>query len=147
MLLGKVSSEHKETPNLDEVFIRPDEMREIYRTVGIPVMTDDYNDYLMETYDGVVDSIDLNAVPSITGLVYPSPASDQTTLQISMPSRGEGEIELFALSGQKIRTIHSGSLKKGESEYLIDLTDLETGLYLVVVYSGEMKETIKFSKI
>lgn len=147
VLLGKVSSEHKEIPNLDEVFIRPDEMREIYRTAGIPVMTDDYNHYLKETYDGVVDSIDVNAVPSITGLVYPNPASNQTTLQINMPSRGKGEIELFALSGQKIRTIHSGRFKKGESEYLIDLTGLETGLYLVVVYSGEMKETIKFSKI
>lgn len=134
---------------LDEVVVvgDPIPMREYYTTAGIPIISERYNLYLLETYEGVVDSVDIDVEPKITGLVYPNPASNQTTLQINMPNRGKGEIQLFALSGQKIRTIHSGRLKNGESEYPIDLTDLETGMYLVVVYSGELKKTIKFSKI
>ena len=64
-----------------------------------------------------------------------------------MPSRAKGEIQLFAMSGQMLRTIHSGRLKKGETEFQIDITDLDTGMYLVVIYSNGVKETIKFSKI
>ena len=139
----------EEVQALEEVIVSRDveHLREIYHTAGIPRMSEDYNAYLLETYDGAIDSVDVNIEPKITGLVYPNPASNQTTLQINMPNRGKGEIELFALNGQKIRSIHSGRIRKGESEYPIDLTALETGMYLVVVYSGEMKETIKFSKI
>ena len=83
----------------------------------------------------------------MSGLVYPNPAVNQTTLKVNLPEKGKTDIVLFGMNGQNIRTIHSGRTPKGESEYLIDLTDLETGLYLIVVYSEGNKETIKFSKI
>ena len=83
----------------------------------------------------------------MSGLVYPNPAKNETTLKVTMPNTGEVEIQLFSMNGQNIRTIHSGRIQKGESEYSIDLTDLETGMYLVIVHSGKMKETMKFSKI
>ena len=131
-----------------QVFGEVHAMRETHALGGVPMISSDYNDYLVLTTPGVIThSSDFNFKPKITGLVYPNPASNQTTVQVNMPKRGKGEIELFTLSGQKIRTIHSGRIKKGESEYPIDLTGLETGMYLVVVYSGDMKETIKFSKI
>lgn len=147
MMLGKVSAEHKTIPNQDEVLIRPSEMREVHRTAGIPRMSPEYNAYLIETYEGVVDSVDVSPDPKITGLVYPNPASNQTTLQLNMPKKGKGTIELFALSGQRIRTIHSGRLQKGESEFPIDLTALQTGTYFVVIQSGRKKETVKITKV
>jgi hypothetical protein len=111
-------------------------------TMGAMVSTVHYTEFL-------IDSTSLTSCEAnkMSGLVYPNPASNQTTLKVNMPSRGKAEIELFGLNGQKIKTIHSGRIRKGESEYPIDLTDLETGMYLVVIYSNENKETVKFSKI
>jgi hypothetical protein len=123
-------------------------LRDDYALGGVPQISPEYNDYLVVTNAGLItDSIDLSVESKISGMAYPNPASNETTLQLKMPRRGKAEIELFALNGQKIRTIHSGRIRKGESEYLMDLTDLESGMYLVVVSSGKMKETIKFSKI
>lgn len=120
--------------------------RDVYHTAGVPMITRDYDDYLFEV---ARDSLEFSTekVEKITGLVYPNPASNQTTLKIEMPKRGKGQIELFALSGQKIETIFEGRIKKGESEFEIDLSGMEPGLYLVNVISGDLKETIKFSKI
>ncbi len=120
--------------------------RDVYHTAGVPMITRDYDDYLFEV---TRDSLEfpMGEAEKITGLVYPNPASNQTTLKIEMPKRGKGQIELFALSGQKIATIFEGRIKKGESEYEIDLSGMEPGLYLINVISGDLKETIKFSKI
>lgn len=120
--------------------------RDVYHTAGVPMITRDYDDYLFEV---TRDSLEfpMGEAEKITGLVYPNPASNQTTLKIEMPKRGKGQIELFALSGQKIATILEGRIKKGESEYEIDLSGMEPGLYLINVISGDLKETIKFSKI
>lgn len=116
-----------------------------YALGGVPMITHDYKEYLAQTNEEQVTSIEAN--PQIAGIAYPNPASSQTTIQIKMPKRGKAEINLFSLSGQKIQTIHTGRMKKGENEFSIDLTQLETGVYLVKVRSGEMEETIKFSKI
>jgi hypothetical protein len=117
-------------------------VREITHTMGGMVASVNYNQYLIETNE-------LNTCEELkmSGLIYPNPASNQTTLKVNMPSQGKAEIELLALSGKKIRTIHSGRVPKGESEYPIDLTDLDSGLYLVVIYNNGNKETVKFSKI
>lgn len=150
-LLGEVAYEGpiKEFEEKTETVIRGEDsaIREVYAMAGAPMMTHDYNDYLLEkaAIEGVV-----NEVPEtneITGLVYPNPAANETILKVNMPQKTKGEIELFSLNGQKVRTIHSGRLKKGESEFHINLTDLETGFYLVVIHSGDMKETVKFSKM
>lgn len=103
--------------------------------------------YLVDTIREQSSSEEFIVSPQISGFVYPNPTSNQTTFHLNMPKRGKGEIVLFTLSGQKIRTIHSGRLKKGESEFPLDLTKLTTGMYLVIVSSGKMKETVKFMKI
>ena len=116
-------------------------------TVGVPLLTQDYSDYLEELNQQKQTKRGASSIDKITGLVYPNPASNETTLKVDMPRKKQAEIELYSFNGQKIRTIHSGRIKKGESEFLVDLSDLETGVYLVIIYSGELKETIKFSKI
>lgn len=110
---------------------------------GAMISTDYYNHYLIDK----AKPTEVLKITALSAFVYPNPAINETTLKVNLPEKAKGEIELFALSGQKIKTIHSGRLQKGESEYYIDLTDLETGVYIVVVYSGELKETIRFSKI
>ena len=133
---------YEEVPIEEPVVVPERNVRFITYQLGGMVASVHYNEYL-------IDSAKLNSCEDskMSGLVYPNPASNQTTLKVNMPSRGKAEIELFGLNGQKVRTIHSGRIKKGESEYPIDLSDLETGLYLIVIYSNGNKETVKFSKM
>ena len=135
---------------MDEVHVvsRVERLRDSYALGGVPMISPEYNEYLTHTKAGVTaDSLEINIKPQITALAYPNPATNQITVKVNMSKRGKGDVELITLNGKKIRTIHSGRIKKGESLYPIDLTGLETGMYLVVIYSGEMKETIKFSKL
>jgi hypothetical protein len=95
----------------------------------------------------LIDVTEVETEEAMSALVYPNPASNQTTVKVEMPTESDAEIQLFALNGQHIRTIHSGSLSKGETEFLLDLTQLDTGTYLVVIYTDGEKETVRFSKI
>ena len=145
---GNMTYEEKVPTTLEnkQPLFNYEEEHQDYLIDGGMRMSSDFDEYLLETtYEP--GSKDVSAQPEMSGLVYPNPASNQTSLKLNMPNRGKGEIELIGLNGQKIRTIHSGRLKKGENEFHIDLTALETGMYLVVIHSGEMKETIKFTKI
>ncbi|PIE86754.1 MAG: hypothetical protein CSA03_03705 [Bacteroidetes bacterium] len=120
--------------------------RDVEHTAGVPMISREYDNYLIDVANDS-DTYSFQEKKVITGLVYPNPAVNQTTLKVELPKRGKGQIGLFALNGQKISTIYEGRMKKGESEYSIDLSGLETGFYLINVISGDMKETIKFSKI
>ena len=125
-----------------EVQVVPEQKEdEIYFSKGAMISSSHFTEYLIDSTLTSCDEV------KMSGLVYPNPASNQTTLRVNMPSKGKAEIELFGLNGQKIRTIHAGRIPKGESEYPIDLSDLETGLYLVIIYGDGNKETVKFSKI
>jgi hypothetical protein len=85
--------------------------------------------------------------PKLSGIVYPNPAQNQTTLKVEMPQFGTAEILLFSMTGEQLRTIHSGRMQEGENEFPMDVSNLDVGTYLVVIISEGKKETVKFSKI
>jgi hypothetical protein len=97
--------------------------------------------YAEALVDPVVSEVEMS------GLVYPNPAKNETTLKVTMPATSEAEIRLFSMNGQYIRTIHSGRVQEGETDFQMNLTDLKTGMYLVILICDGKKETIKFSKI
>lgn len=123
-----------------------DTERPIYHMAGGMVATDVYNEYLIErTNDRVIpESL---VAEEISGRMYPNPAQNETTLKVNMPSRENTVIELVGLNGQIMRSIYNGKLKKGESEFVIDVSALDSGFYLVIIISGETKRTLKLSKM
>ncbi len=134
---------YKEYPVPAEESVVPEHtISPITYTVGAMISSVYYDRFLIDSTNSISCETSI-----MSGLVYPNPAKNQTTLKVNMPSKGKAEIELFSLNGQKIKTIHSGRIQKGESEYPIDLSGLETGLYLFVIYSNGNKETVKFSKL
>mgnify|MGYP002629858095 CR=1 FL=1 len=142
-MLGEMVS-YEEPRSVEEIVVVVENPR--YMTKGAMISTDHYSKYLIERN---MERIDQQAIINIeiSGLMYPNPATNESTLKVNMPSGDKAEIELVGLNGQRIRTIYSGKLKKGESEFPIDLTGLETGVYLVIIYSAEKRVTVKFSKI
>lgn len=129
--------ELEETVILEEVVLPAIER---YDIAGGMIASYDYQEYLQESVPTEVESV-------LSGLMYPNPATNESTLKLQMPDNGKVEINLYSLNGQHLREIHSGRVSKGETEFGIDLTDLETGMYMVVIVSDKQKETVKFTKV
>jgi hypothetical protein len=72
--------------------------------------------------------------------IYPNPASDFIELDLSVKSLAGADISIFNAIGKVVKTVGSG----GESKIRINTSDLEKGMYFVVVKSGDgMKSTSK----
>lgn len=125
----------------EEEFMVKGEMEYTAHIIGSVAYTTTYEKSLSETENPFDEEV------KMSGLVFPNPATNQTTLKLSMPESGMAEIQLFTMAGQQVRIIHSGRVSKGETEYPINLTDLETGMYLIVILSEGKRETVKFSKL
>lgn len=95
------------------------------------------------------EELDENGVPYPTefkAFAFPNPAVESTTLEIQAPQKELMEINLYDTSGKLIREIHSGKMSRGTSRQLIDLNDLNSGLYLIIIQSKDFKETVRVVK-
>jgi hypothetical protein len=93
--------------------------------------------------------LDENGVPYPTefkALAFPNPTVENTTLEIQAPQKERMDINLFDTSGKLIREIYSGKISKGTFRQFIDLNDLNSGLYLVIIQSKDFKETVRIVK-
>lgn len=141
-LLGEFVSYPEENKPVEDSLVRVTATFPEQVLKGAMISTDHYENYLIDK----AKPTEVLKSTALSAFVYPNPAVNETTLKVNLPEKAKGEIELFALSGQKIRTIHSGRLQKGETEFALDITDLKTGNYLIVVLVGGKKETVQFSK-
>jgi len=82
-----------------------------------------------------------------SSIVFPNPATTETTFELAVPVTGQFEINLFDMSGKFIQTIHSGEIQRGTFQQQINLMDLNPGIYLVTIISKDYKETVRISKI
>lgn len=106
-----------------------------------------YLTFLEETTTTV--ELDENGVPYPTefkALAFPNPAIESTTLEIQAPEKERMDINLYDTSGKLIREIHSGKIPRGTFRQLIDLNDLNSGLYLIIIQSKDFKETVRIVK-
>ncbi len=112
---------------------------------GGSAITSVHRDFLEQTST----ELDENGVPYPTefkALAFPNPAVESTTLEIQAPEKERMQINLYDTSGKFIREIHSGKIARGTFRQVIDLNDLPSGLYLVIVQSKEFKETVRIVK-
>ncbi len=106
-----------------------------------------YATFLEETTKDV--ELDENGVPYPTefkALTFPNPAVESTTLEIQVPEKERMDIRLYDASGKFIREIHSGKVSRGAFRQQIDLNDLNSGLYLIIIQSKAFKETVRVVK-
>jgi flagellar hook assembly protein FlgD len=74
--------------------------------------------------------------------IYPNPFNPATLIEVSA-SRGDAELAVYTVTGQKIRTLFSGSMEAGLRTFLWDGRDergaaVSSGVYLVRFRSGAM---------
>jgi hypothetical protein len=81
---------------------------------------------------------------------YPNPFNPLTEIKYSVPQRGKVRIEIYALSGRRIRTLVDGTMPPGERFVTWDGTDesgrrVVSGVYLCRMTAGEFTRTIKMT--
>jgi hypothetical protein len=144
-IYGAVEVVNEEEIQLDDVVITGYERG--YVTSGVMIANKSYYNYLEETTP--VEETDENGVPYPTefkALAFPNPAIESTTLEIQLPQKERMNINLYDTSGKLIREVYSGKISKGTFRQFIDLNDLNSGLYLVIIQSKDFKETVRIVK-
>jgi hypothetical protein len=106
----------------------------------------DYVDFLEETTPIEVDENGIPYPTEFKALAFPNPAVESTTLEIQAPEKERMQVNLYDTSGKFIREIHSGKIARGTFRQVIDLNELPSGLYLIIVQSKEFKETVRIVK-
>lgn len=145
-MLGEMVFEEREI-ELEEMVLEEEIVPLIDRwnIAGGMSVSADYRVYLEQTKPVEVDSPE--KCTKMSGLIYPNPAQNETTLRLEMPKGDKVEIQLIGLNGQRIQEIHSGRVAEGETEFTIDVSHLEQGMYMVVIIAGDQKESVNFTKI
>ena len=71
--------------------------------------------------------------------VGPNPSKDKSELRLNLGSTMPLTIELYDMAGNQVKTIYTGSQVSGESRYEINVNGLSSGIYNIVVRSGEIQ--------
>lgn len=104
-------------------------------------------EYLEETSNPV--ELDENGNPYPTefkAFAFPNPAVESTTIEIQVPQKEQALVQLIDLSGKLIREVYAAELARGTFRQAVDLTDLPSGLYLIVIRSKDFRETVRVVK-
>jgi hypothetical protein len=75
--------------------------------------------------------------------LYPNPATDYTTFSFELTQVSDVTIQLYDLSGRKIRSYALGRRERNRYEEHLNLTDLEKGMYLVALEMNGVRMGVK----
>ncbi len=131
-----------EAPVLEKV----EDIEQYYVLGGGSAITTLQREFLEQTTPVELDENGIPYPTEFKALAFPNPAIESTTLEIQAPEKERMQINLYDTSGKLIREIHSGKISRGTFRQLIDLNDLNSGLYLIVIQSKEFKETVRIVK-
>jgi serine protease len=74
---------------------------------------------------------------------YPNPVNASTTFTVYLPSNGKLNIELFDLTGKRIKTLFNIDEKKGNHDFSIDANLLNSGIYFYKASFGGLEKVMK----
>ena len=78
--------------------------------------------------------------------VYPNPVEDVAWVDLSLAGNEEVRLDVVNLIGQKVVTQDLGTLSAGQTRMPLDLTGLESGIYLVTLTAGDTISTLRVTK-
>lgn len=116
---------------------------------GISVQAVTYYEYLEDTIKEpeILEPVQDETLVHFDATVFPNPTKVDATLALNIAVEGQFEIELFNMSGQLIRTVHSGQLSVGRQNFQIELAQENSGMYIVRVVSENQNESYKIQKV
>ena len=123
-------------------------------------MTDDLDIYsYIYTYDGSYNfSEDTRAadVMTVVGIeeqatastfnVYPNPVVNTAWVDLSLTSSEVVRLDVINLIGQKVSSQDLGTMSAGNSRLPLDMSGLDSGIYLVTLTAGDAVSTLRVTK-
>lgn len=79
--------------------------------------------------------------------IYPNPFNPETTVEFSLAIQGNMELVLYSSTGEKIKTVESGYRQSGKYSVKLSGEGLTSGLYFLVLQSGDRRTVKKISLI
>jgi hypothetical protein len=81
-------------------------------------------------------------------VAYPNPSENTTTVSVTLTKGGNYSVEMFDMMGKLVKTVYAGSFEDYENlEFDVDMTNLQTGVYMISVSNGDQKiENIRVMK-
>lgn len=98
----------------------------------------DPEDYAEELDIPAIANVGENAVR-----MYPNPAVDNATMELTVSRPGNAVVRIYDLSGKVVYTENMGRVSEGVHTYAIDCQKMQRGMYLVNVIIGGEKATSK----
>ena len=78
--------------------------------------------------------------------VFPNPVINNATIAFNMPAAGEASITVYNLIGSQVMNLGLGTVPAGEQRHVLDMSNLEAGVYLVAVESAGEINTLRVTK-
>jgi len=78
---------------------------------------------------------------------YPNPFNARAEIRFSLPHRGDVNLSLFNLAGQKVRVVAAGRMEAGEHSLELDGGSLPSGMYLLVLSSGSERAVVRAVRV
>jgi len=75
--------------------------------------------------------------------IYPNPSADYLNLKLNKLEAGETSIQLISLNGKEVASLLTKNLPAGLTQHQIDISQIESGIYLVQTVSGSQTNTQK----
>ena len=90
-------------------------------------------------FDGTLDIEKVLLNPSSFDLVslYPNPFNPEVTIQVKVYEKGALNIDVFNLSGQRVKTLINGTLRSGSYSFNWDSNRIPSGMYFFKLTNGE----------
>lgn len=112
--------------------------------------TEVYREYLTATVtESALERFEIERVVAIefAATAYPNPTADFTTFELNVPDKTRFDVGLYDMNGKLIQKVCDGKINRGTYKQDLDLTNLNPGIYLLIISSEDYKETIRISKI
>jgi hypothetical protein len=74
---------------------------------------------------------------------YPNPFNPSTTIKFGIPADAKVLLELYSVTGEKVATLIDGDLSAGYHQYLLNASNLSTGVDLYRLSAGEFSSVKK----
>ena len=78
--------------------------------------------------------------------IYPNPVSEIVNLEIEVDNKEASLIKLYSISGQLIKEISNLSLTNGKNTIQLDLSELNTGAYIIQYVNGANSKSARLIK-
>ncbi len=108
------------------------------------VGTFEYSDTVLVDFISKVETVD-NNIPEMFYMsnAYPNPFNHQTKIEFKIPQSSEIKLEVFSLSGERLKIIDNGYLSAGSYSSSIDFEEFGSGTYLLRLSANNFSSTKK----